>query len=335
VALLRSRSRRAVFALVAIAAGCAVMRAWRDGEAPLAFSHRLHVGDQALECANCHADVEVSDAPGMPAPDTCSLCHDEIDPEKPAERHVASLFSDEIFLARHAAALDDEVIFSHLRHVNAGVACADCHAGIEKSERILPEMHVPMAACTDCHERRSVVRECATCHTYVDTQWAPESHERDWTKAHGPMSRGASMDTAASCSLCHAPSTCATCHLEREPDDHDHFFRVRGHGLIARMDRDRCAACHQPDSCDRCHDETRPLSHVGPWGSPRSTHCLGCHQPLAGESCALCHQATPSHALAAPKPPDHTPAMNCRQCHGLSAPLPHVEKGDDCNACHL
>jgi hypothetical protein len=26
--------------------------------------------------------------------------------------------------------------------------------------------------------------------------------------------------------------------------------------------------------------------------------------------------------------------MNCRQCHGMTAPLPHVDKGDDCNACH-
>ena len=49
----------------------------------------------------------------------------------------------------------------------------------------------------------------------------------------------------------------------------------------------------------------------------------------------VCHKDTRSHALAAPKPAWHTPAMNCRQCHGVSQPLPHVDKGDNCNLCHL
>jgi hypothetical protein len=42
----------------------------------------------------------------------------------------------------------------------------------------------------------------------------------------------------------------------------------------------------------------------------------------------------PSHSTAAPQPPSHSPGMNCRQCHGISAPLPHVTKGEDCNICH-
>mgnify|MGYP003581543783 CR=1 FL=1 len=38
----------------------------------------------------------------------------------------------------------------------------------------------------------------------------------------------------------------------------------------------------------------------------------------------------------APKPavPPHNAAMDCRACHGVSAPLPHVDNGDDCNTCH-
>ena len=79
----------------------------------------------------------------------------------------------------------------------------------------------------------------------------------------------------------------------------------------------------------------RPDSHGGNWGGTQSVHCLTCHFPLSGESCAVCHKGTPSHLEAAPKPDWHTPAMNCRQCHGVGQPLPHVDKGDDCNACHL
>jgi hypothetical protein len=101
------------------------------------------------------------------------------------------------------------------------------------------------------------------------------------------------------------------------------------------MDRESCAVCHQRDFCDRCHASTEPMNHVGAFGGTLSTHCLGCHFPLsAEEGCGVCHKATPSHLLAAPKPPDHVPGMNCLQCHGIQQPLPHVDKGDDCNTCH-
>jgi hypothetical protein len=57
--------------------------------------------------------------------------------------------------------------------------------------------------------------------------------------------------------------------------------------------------------------------------------------PLQGDSCFVCHKGTPSHLMAAPKPPNHSPAMDCRSCHGLSEPLPHFDNGDDCNTCHF
>jgi hypothetical protein len=326
--------RALAWTLLVCAGGCALLHSLGDGEKGLAFSHRIHVGELALDCANCHEDVSVADAPGMPAPDTCGACHDELDVEKAPEMKVLSLFHEDQFQALHASLLEDEVVFSHLRHVQAGVSCTDCHAAVETSGRVQPDMRVTMTSCTTCHGERKVAAECSTCHTYVNRDWAPESHHHDWIKAHGGESKSGAPAMAANCSLCHEERTCATCHLEREPDDHNAYFRVRGHAVIARMDRDRCAACHQPDSCDRCHRETEPLSHVGTWGDPRDTHCLVCHEPLVGEGCALCHQATPSHQLAAPKPPDHNPAMNCRMCHGLFAPLPHVENGDDCNGCH-
>ena len=33
-------------------------------------------------------------------------------------------------------------------------------------------------------------------------------------------------------------------------------------------------------------------------------------------------------------PPGHTPAMNCRQCHGRGVPLLHVDNGTECITCH-
>jgi hypothetical protein len=70
------------------------------------------------------------------------------------------------------------------------------------------------------------------------------------------------------------------------------------------------------------------------FGSPQNTHCLSCHLPLQGEGCFTCHKGTPSHQTAAPMPANHLPSMNCRQCHGLTAPLPHPDNGSLCTACH-
>jgi hypothetical protein len=121
------------------------------------------------------------------------------------------------------------------------------------------------------------------------------------------------------------------------PRDHTNQWRRFGHGISASLDRDRCEACHRPDSCTACHSTVEPASHTGNFGSPRNTHCLGCHEPLRNEGCVACHSGTPSHALAKPKPPDHNAAMNCRQCHipgGVQPPMPHVDNGSNCNSCH-
>ena len=75
---------------------------------------------------------------------------------------------------------------------------------------------------------------------------------------------------------------------------------------------------------------------MGSFASSLQTHCLGCHTPLSGEPCLVCHKGTPSH-FDADLPPDHNPGMNCRQCHipgGTRPPMPHVDNGSNCNDCH-
>ena len=325
-----------VFGLsMALTAASCMLLSGLVGEPAFAFSHSVHVVDQELGCVNCHENVEMEDDPGMPTPDMCELCHADIDEEKPAERRIETLFEDEVFRAVHAARLDDEVVFSHLKHAEEIEDCGTCHVGIEENERIGPGMAIDMDACVQCHESRKVASECATCHTVWTEDVAPESHLQNWSKRHGKVVRAHSELSMDNCATCHKESTCAECHMQEAPANHSNAWRRRTHGIAAMMDRQNCAACHLPDSCDRCHSETLPRSHVGSFGSPRNRHCLSCHFPLQGEGCNTCHKQTPSHSLAAPKPAWHTPAMNCRQCHGISQPLPHVDKGDNCNLCHL
>jgi hypothetical protein len=337
--LLARRQRLGLVLAAGLAAGVGGCFAFEDGGHPdeprgLAFSHRIHA--EELDCTDCHAGAEDAEEPGMPLQAQCMLCHAELDREKPPERQVESLFEGGRYKRTSLSALSDEVLFSHAAHVAAGASCADCHGALEQSDALGPEVAVDMAECRACHLRQPAPPdECSACHKVIGTDWKPPGHELQWKEMHGAAARAELGGPSNDCALCHTESTCTACHRTEAPQNHTNHWRRRGHGLQASVDRVACATCHRSDFCDRCHRETEPISHTGMWGGTLSMHCLSCHFPLSvEEGCGVCHKSTPSHLQAPPKPPDHVPGMNCLQCHGLSAPLPHVDKGDDCNMCH-
>jgi hypothetical protein len=315
--------------------GCAMVN-WFGATPAFGFSHRIHA-KEGLECVDCHAAWNSADNPGMPARGGCMLCHENIDANKPPERHIGVLFEGDVYKVGHGKLLADEILFSHQRHATKPIDCQACHVGAAESDHLAASSAAGMTDCTACHREQNVANECATCHKRLRIDVAPDSHAFQWKKLHGPTVRAHDTATANNCALCHQDEKdCRTCHQSEPPDNHDNYFRLRGHGLHARMDRQNCAACHRSDSCDACHRDTRPINHVGSFGGTFSNHCISCHLPLQNNECFTCHKDTPSHALAPPKPPTpvHAPGMNCRQCHGLSQPLPHADNGADCNDCH-
>ncbi len=335
-ALRRALSSPAVAALaLAACAGCMLVDALRSRGRALVFSHELHVVEEQLACVSCHESAEVEEAPGMPAPDSCAVCHDELDAGKPPERVTTTLFDAASFRALRASQLDDEVLFTHLAHVTAVGECGACHRGIDTNRAVDASVAVDMQACQRCHAERALPNDCADCHAEIDRTWVPPSHARDWEKLHGRACRRSAPEPADDCMLCHRQSACDECHRLEPPSGHDAHFRLRGHAVLARVDRAACATCHEPATCDRCHAESLPLSHRGAsFGNTLNTHCLTCHFPLQGEGCITCHKSTPSHASGPPKPDWHNSAMDCRSCHGSSLPLSHVDDGSNCNLCH-
>ena len=301
----------------------------------VAFSHRVHVQGEKLQCSLCHARLRSSPRVGMPTTAVCVPCHERIDPNKPRELHAASFFDDSgIYQTTPVAVLEGDLQFSHQQH-GAGreLDCATCHGEIASSDGI-PEPGLSKSDCMGCHSQAGASNACGVCHETVDEAWLPATHLQAWEVRHGQIVHAESEATVNRCNLCHRESSCQACHQEALPQSHTNFWRRRGHGVATSLDRSRCATCHRSDFCNRCHDSIRPLSHRGGFGSPQNRHCVGCHFPLAGESCSTCHKAAPSHRLAAPLPSDHSPSMNCRQCHGVGVRLPHPDKGDVCTACH-
>ena len=342
MAILSKRPVLGPSALVGLAAlamtvvGCSL--AYRLGltgdDRGLQFSHRLHYEDEGLDCVVCHAGYDTEETPSMPKMAQCALCHDEeTEAEKPPELRIATLFDEGVYRAQRISALSDEVLFSHPAHAVDEEECGSCHRGIEASERIGELLPVTMDDCSSCHVELGIANECSTCHSRIGLDGAPDTHDGTWSALHGRVFRAGSTLTANRCDLCHQEQECNDCHFNEPPRSHDNFWRFRGHGLTARMDRSSCYVCHRTDSCEACHSEVRPQNHTGPWGSTQNRHCLSCHLS-ATDGCVVCHKATPSHSLGAPQPPDHVPGMNCLQCHGISAALPHVHKGEDCTLCH-
>jgi hypothetical protein len=331
------RARIAWLAVLLLAGACLLFEPGAGGPRGPRFNHALHGEETGLECTSCHRGADAADLAGMPSSKQCQLCHKDLDEGRPPEKQAAYFFEGNEVKTAGLTALSDEVLFSHKTHVaQYGLSCAECHGDVASSAAVPAGARVTMAECTRCHEERAGRRDdCAACHRDIRAERAPEDHFRNWRRRHGQIVEAEGGAEAARCTLCHEQELdCTACHRDEAPENHTNYWRQRGHGIVVRMDRSRCSTCHQPDFCDRCHQETAPRSHVASFGSPMDRHCLTCHLPLGTDNCAVCHRATPSHALAAPKPPDHSPGMNCRQCHGLTAPLPHPDKGDDCNTCH-
>lgn len=339
--LARHANRRAVPALAVagaflVLAGCVLFQENGTTRRSYAFNHRAHAA-QDMACTDCHLGVESSDQPGIPGVGTCRLCHGELDQDKPADKKVEALYEGKDFKRSARGAVGSEVIFPHLKHVAAGLECAACHGEVAQNEDALLLPTASMDACMSCHAAKNVSNDCATCHREIRADVRPPSHDGHWTKLHGSICRAGTEQSGDRCTTCHQETSCASCHLTTPPANHTLQWRRAGHGVSASLDRTSCQTCHAPSTCATCHEESRPRSHVGQFGSPRNNHCLTCHEPLAGEGCSTCHASAPSHALATPKPPSHTPAMNCRQCHlpgGTQPPMPHADDGSNCNRCH-
>ena len=145
----------------------------------------------------------------------------------------------------------------------------------------------------------------------------PDSHKGNWAQSHGMnayMNINEAGQTGNACLTCHDKSDCISCHSTSMPKDHNNFWRTRGHGLTAEVNRERCLACHRQDYCIRCHNETAPRSHTGAW---RVRHCTWCHFASGitpADSCGVCHKIAPHTS----RPAGHSPIgaqTNCSACH--------------------
>ncbi|MSV28542.1 MAG: hypothetical protein EXQ52_07335 [Bryobacterales bacterium] len=116
-----------------------------------------------MNCIECHSGA--AERAGFPTASKCMLCHREIRKESASIQALASLPKDaKPFPAERVYRLADFVFFSHARHKEARIECAQCHGPVMEREKLRREFPLTMKTCVDCHRSREATVLCNACH---------------------------------------------------------------------------------------------------------------------------------------------------------------------------
>jgi hypothetical protein len=141
----------------------------RDVVQPIAFSHRVHAGVNAIPCQYCHAYARRSAVAGVPPVRRCLGCHMKVGMVEPALARVTQPWASpglppgEIPWKR-VYTLPDFVRFAHRPHILAKIPCQRCHGPVQTMDRIEPTENIDMGFCLSCHRERRASIDCVTCH---------------------------------------------------------------------------------------------------------------------------------------------------------------------------
>jgi mono/diheme cytochrome c family protein len=151
---------------------------------PIHFSHKIHAGDNKIDCKYCHSSARVSKNSGIPSLNVCMNCHKSIsefqgDKDSTYVEYSKEFYTGEIQKLYDAVGWDktnmaytgktkpvkwvrvhnlpDFVYFNHSQHVSvAGVECQKCHGPVETFEIMKQHSPLTMGWCVNCHRETNV-----------------------------------------------------------------------------------------------------------------------------------------------------------------------------------
>jgi hypothetical protein len=132
---------------------------------PLAFSHKVHAGVNAIPCLFCHRSAPKSPVAGIPAMGDCRGCHLYIANDTPEIKKLLELTDNKKTIQWvRVNDLPDHVYFPHMMHLRANIACSDCHGDVAAMERVRRTASLKMGWCLNCHRQHRASIDCWTCH---------------------------------------------------------------------------------------------------------------------------------------------------------------------------
>ncbi len=169
---------------------------------PIKFSHKVHAGDNKIDCKYCHHTAEFGKSAGIPATELCMNCHvlvregtnsgkfeiakvvDAYETKKPVE-----------WTRIHN--LPDHVFFSHAQHVGVGkVDCQQCHGPVEEMDIMRQHSDLSMGWCVNCHRDTEV-------------NFKDNAYYDNYMKLHDQL-KGGGIDTIRAVDI--GANDCMRCH---------------------------------------------------------------------------------------------------------------------------
>jgi len=186
---------------------------------PIHFSHKIHAGDNKIDCKYCHSSARVSKTSGIPSLNVCMNCHKSIyeyNGETTAEYDKA-FYDGEIKKLYAAVGWDDAdqqytgetqpvkwvrihnlpdfAYFNHSQHVSvAGLECQTCHGPVEEMEIMYQYSPLTMGWCINCHRETNV--------KVKDNEYYTKIHEQ-LSKKYGVDQLTAAQMGGLECGKCH------------------------------------------------------------------------------------------------------------------------------------
>jgi len=293
------------------------------------FSHRFHVREAGVACADCHTAAPTSKLVTdtlLATHENCKSCHEEQLNSKCTYCHL----NDDPSTYTSTTLPKRNLVFSHQKHVESlKVECEKCHTGVDKAEIGINVAIPAMPTCNTCHNDVKASNACENCHVDMAMLRPREHNKTDFVREHKMIAR---LSTAT-CASCHTQESCADCHngsdlvrvdvpgkdlmtlrsprltaIDRGQETrltkvHDLNFKFT-HGLAAEGKKLDCQSCHEQKTfCVTCHEaggdvnqaKFEPESHrqVGfvtiGVGSGGGLHAKLARRDI--ESCASCHDA--------------------------------------------
>ncbi|OOG74567.1 c-type cytochrome [Flavobacterium sp. A45] len=187
---------------------------------PIHYSHKIHAGDNEINCKYCHSAARVSKNAGIPSLNVCMNCHKSISEvaETTATPEYSKAFYDEQIQKLYKAVgwdaatqsytgktepvkwvrihnLPDFVYFNHSQHVTvAGIECQTCHGPVQEFEIMKQFSPLTMGWCVNCHRKTDVKME--------GNEYYKKIHE-ELSKKYGVDKLTAAQMGGLECGKCH------------------------------------------------------------------------------------------------------------------------------------
>lgn len=145
-------------------------------EQPIKFSHKIHAGDNAINCVYCHSSAEKGKHSGIPSVNVCMNCHRGIQQGKMYGTEEIAKIYDAAGWNPETSSYDkpekpiqwvrihnlpDHVYFNHSQHVVVGkVECQTCHGEVQETGYPMVQAKpLTMGWCINCHRETNVKME--------------------------------------------------------------------------------------------------------------------------------------------------------------------------------